>query len=209
MSASTLSHAGPPLAGRLRPKLSTILLVLLGSMSTWCDAGRAAQSGPGTAPTAWGAAPFVQLAAAELHKPAGKTSARPKVDPRQQRINELTEENRSLKAQISALSVNRGSSGESIPELEARIQELRNELMTIRQSAANALQIQAERDHLHESVVRLERELETVKRAKVSLEADSRQSWFLVGAGVMLGGIVLGLILPHLSWRKRSSWDTF
>ncbi|WP_236102420.1 TIGR04211 family SH3 domain-containing protein [Methylotetracoccus oryzae] len=178
-------------------------------MSLWCDAGRAAQSGPGTAPTPWEPAPFIQLAAADSHKPAGKTTARPKVDPRQQRINELTEENRSLKTQISALSVNRGSSGESIPELEARLQELRNELMTIRQSAANALQIQAERDHLHESVVRLERELETVKRAKVSLEADSRQSWFLVGAGVMLGGIVLGLILPHLSWRKRSSWDTF
>ena len=209
MSASTLSHAGPPLAGRLRPNLSSICFVLLGFMSLWCDAGRAAQSGPGTAPTPWEPAPFIQLAAADPHKPAGKTTARPKVDPRQQRINELTEENRSLKAQISALSVNRGSSGESIPELEARIQELRNELMTIRQSAANALQIQAERDHLHESVVRLERELETVKRAKVSLEADSRQSWFLVGAGVMLGGIVLGLILPHLSWRKRSSWDTF
>jgi SH3 domain protein len=131
------------------------------------------------------------------------------VEPRQQRINDLTDENRLLKGQVAALSVNRGSSGETIPELEAKIQELRNELMTIRQSSANALQIQAERDHLHESVVRLERELETVKRAKVSLEADSRQSWFLVGGGVMLGGIALGLILPHLSWRKRSSWDTF
>jgi len=127
---------------------------------------------------------------------------------RQQRINELTDENRALKAQIAALSVNRSSSGETLPELEARAQTLGTELAAIRQSSANALQIQAERDHLHESVVKLQRELESVKRAKHSLEADSRQGWFLVGAGVLAGGLILGLIIPRLSWRKRSSWDT-
>ena len=153
--------------------------------------------------------PVLQLAAAEAQKAARKPASKPKISPRQQRINELTEENRALKEQVAALSVNRSSSGKTLPELEAEVHALTNELMTIRQSAANALQIQAERDHLHETVVKLERELETTKRAKHALQADARQSWFLVGAGVLLGGIALGLVLPRLSWRKRTSWDTF
>jgi SH3 domain protein len=122
----------------------------------------------------------------------------------------LSEENRTLKADLAALNAaSRGNTGATIQELETQVQQLGTELMAIRQTSANALQIQAERDHLHESVIRLERELEAVKRAKQSLEADARQNWFLIGAGVLLGGLVLGLIIPQLSWRRRSNWESF
>jgi SH3 domain protein len=31
----------------------------------------------------------------------------------------------------------------------------------------------------------------------------------MVGAGVVLIGILAGLIIPRIRWRKKSSWDTF
>jgi SH3 domain protein len=41
------------------------------------------------------------------------------------------------------------------------------------------------------------------------LKNSAVQRWFLIGAGVLLGGIVLGLILPHLRMRKRKdSWGS-
>jgi SH3 domain protein len=140
-----------------------------------------------------------------------RTVTRPhKGNALQARIDALSEENRALKADLASLNAaSKGSTGATVQELERQVQQLGTELMAIRQTSANALQIQAERDHLHESVIRLERELEAMKRAKQSLDADSRQNWFLIGAGVLLGGLVLGLIIPQLSWRRRSNWDSF
>jgi SH3 domain protein len=143
------------------------------------------------------------------HRSAQSKTSRPQTESTQARLNRVTEENRALKAELATLTANQHRSGPTAEELAARVQELNTELMAIRQTAANALRVQAERDHLHESVIKLERELESVKRGKQSLEADSRQDWFLVGAGVLLAGLILGMIIPQLGWRKRSHWDSF
>jgi SH3 domain protein len=87
--------------------------------------------------------------------------------------------------------------------------EMNTELIAIRQASANALQIQAERDQLQEKVINLERELEMTRREKQALDDSNKQDWFLIGAGVLSGGILLGLLLPRLSLRKRSSWNSF
>ncbi len=143
------------------------------------------------------------------NRSAQSKTSRPQAESTQARLNRVTEENRALKAELATLIESRRKSGPTPEELAAKVRELNTELMAIRQTSANALQVQAERDHLHESVIKLERELESVKRSKQSLEADSRQDWFLVGAGVLLAGLILGMIIPHLGWRKRSSWDSF
>jgi hypothetical protein len=97
----------------------------------------------------------------------------------------------------------------SAEELNAELQHLNSELISIRQASANALQIQAERDELQQNVINLERELESTKREKQALDEDQRQRWFFIGAVVLAAGLLLGLILPRLTWRKRSSWDSF
>lgn len=97
----------------------------------------------------------------------------------------------------------------SAEELNAEVQRLNSELISIRQASANALQIQAERDELQQNVIHLERELESTKREKQALDEDQRQRWFFIGAVVLTAGLLLGLILPRLTWRKRSSWDSF
>jgi SH3 domain protein len=52
--------------------------------------------------------------------------------------------------------------------------------------------------------------MQTVSHEKQTLEESTSQDWFLIGAGVLLGGIILGLILPRISWRRKtSSWDSF
>jgi len=122
---------------------------------------------------------------------------------------ELTETNKSLKAELTALQSGKQASDKSAQESSEETARLNTELIAIRQASANAIQIQAERDQLQEAVINLQRDLEGLKRSKQAQEADIRQNWFLIGAGVLFGGMLLGLILPRLSWRKRSSWDSF
>ena len=39
-----------------------------------------------------------------------------------------------------------------------------------------------------------------------ALGGRSSQNWFIVGAGVLFGGIVIGLIAPSLRRKRRSDW---
>ena len=56
----------------------------------------------------------------------------------------------------------------------------------------------------------VERELQQIKREKQALEDSTKQDWFLYGGMLSFIGIFLGLLLPKLSWqRKTSNWDTF
>ena len=68
-----------------------------------------------------------------------------------------------------------------------------------------------QRDQLQELVISNERELQQLKRENQALADSSNQNWFLYGGGLSLFGVLLGFILPKLSWRRRSSgWgDSF
>lgn len=87
---------------------------------------------------------------------------------------------------------------------------LSNELNDLRQTAANAVQLKHQRDQLQERVISVERELKQVKRENQTLEDSTNQDWFLYGGMLSLFGVILGFILPKLSWRRKTSnWDTF
>lgn len=118
-------------------------------------------------------------------------------------------ESRSLQAQLADLQEQKSAAEKRAEILGTDLRRLQAELSAIRQASANTLQIQAERDDLQEQLIRLKRELETTRRAKQGLEEDDRQTWFLTGAGVLLAGIAGGVIIPRLSWRRRSGWDTY
>ena len=135
--------------------------------------------------------------------------ARIQMEENARKVETLEAENRSLKTDIATLRTGKDTAEKTSQDLNTETDRLNSEIISIRQASANALQIQAERDQLQEKVINLERELESTRREKQALDDSIKQDWFLIGAGVLFGGIALGLILPRLSWRKHSSWDSF
>jgi SH3 domain protein len=115
------------------------------------------------------------------------------------KLESLQEENKALKvAQASG------------QQLGQERDKLSTELAELQQTAANAIQIKQQRDQLQERVVSVERELQQLKRENQALTESSNQDWFLYGGGLALFGVLLGFILPKISWRRRSGgWDTF
>lgn len=136
--------------------------------------------------------------------------ARAQIETATHNLETLQQENQQTKEELSVLKANQQ---ETLVESEQLIKEknrLIQELSLIRQASSNAVQIMEERDQLQERVINLERDLQNIKRENQTLEDSTKQDWFLVGAGVLFGGIFLGLILPKLSWkRKTRSWDSF
>jgi len=114
----------------------------------------------------------------------------------------LSAELDSVREQYNALETEHAHALESKAMLE-------QELAGIRQTAANAINIANERTDLRKQVAELSRHLADLEQENRELTNDQAQDWFLVGGGVLAGGLLLGLILPNLRIRRRkTSWDT-
>jgi len=112
-------------------------------------------------------------------------------------------------AQPTPTTVIQEAPPKSAQELQAEVSHLQTELIAIRQASSNILRIQAERDQLQESVIALRKELESALRDKSALNDDQKQSWFVIGSLVLFVGILVGVILPRLSVRRRNQWGSF
>lgn len=83
---------------------------------------------------------------------------------------------------------------------------LSTELDEIRKTASDTLSINEENKSLKEAISNLIREKDSIERENIALKDNTEQQWFIRGAGVILAGIVIGLIIPKIRWRRRRGW---
>jgi len=136
-------------------------------------------------------------------------SARDRLTKAQQRLQELQAEPDALSSRLSKLQGEHQQLQQKYGTLKASKEKLDKELESIRRTASNAIRISNERNELRKMVAKLTREVADLKQENRELSNDSNQKWFLIGAAIIILGIILGLILPHLRFQKRkSSWGS-
>lgn len=52
----------------------------------------------------------------------------------------------------------------------------------------------------------LRQQLEAAESARLQQRSREQRRWFITGAAVLLAGLLLGLLLARLRWRRRSRW---
>ncbi len=85
-------------------------------------------------------------------------------------------------------------------------QRLSQELADLKRTSASAIAINQENQGLKKDLARLEGRLRTAEAQVHELQEASNRTWFMTGAGVLLGGMILGLIIPKIRWQRRRSW---
>ena len=99
------------------------------------------------------------------------------------------------------------SANQSLQQNLFQNKTLTEELTDIRQKASNALMIERERNELKATLEITERKFKKVSQRNEILEQSDRNVLFMLGAGTIVFGLFLGLILPRLGAKKRSgSW---
>jgi len=94
-------------------------------------------------------------------------------------------------------------------ELEAAKQRLEQELAEIRRASADVIRIDTERKDLRVQVVNLLRQVEELKQENLDLDNQRKQSWFMIGAGVVLASFFLGWLLPNIRiGRRKRDWHS-
>lgn len=93
--------------------------------------------------------------------------------------------------------------------LEQEKERLEEELAAIKYASINLVAITQERSNLRKRVAGLTGQVADLQQKNRDLKNETNQRWFLIGAGVVTGAILIGLVLPHLRFRRRKSdWGT-
>ena len=129
-----------------------------------------------------------RLAAAERNL----TTARERVTALEGQTRELERDLAATRAELEQTKANHGT--------------VSRELADIRTASANVVKLRDDNSSLQQRLVQRDLEVEQLTADNARLAARSSQNWFVVGAAVLLGGIVIGLIAPTLRRRRRSDW---
>ena len=135
--------------------------------------------------------------------------ARDRLAAMQARLAELQRAPNQLAAQLAELRSAHDELEADHEALEGEKERLEEELASIRHASANVVRITQERSELRKNLANLTREVADLQQENRDLKNETTQRWFLIGAGVVTGGVIIGLVLPHLRFRRRkSSWGS-
>lgn len=120
----------------------------------------------------------------------------------------LREEQGRLETELAAVRSENTDLRSQLAEMESRYRQASRELGEIRAAASDVLAVNESNKALSQKITDVEQELDAMRADTDALRKDSTRRWFMTGAGVAFGGLLLGLLIPRLRGRKRSSWGS-
>jgi len=113
---------------------------------------------------------------------------------------------RDLTSQLETLGQTTEEIEQSRSGLATDKKVLQTELAQIKQAAADTLAIKERNQSLNEQLATLTTDLDAANQRNRALKERSERDWFIAGAGVLLGGMIIGLIVPKIRWKRRRGW---
>jgi len=136
-------------------------------------------------------------------------SSRNRLAASEQKAANLELEIAQYKTEIEALSSQNNDTGSQNLTLTETSQRLSKELDDLRRTASNAMALDTENHLLKEQLQETDHQTQLLIIENSGLKDNNAKTWFLVGAAVLIAGLLLGLIIPRLRFQKKSSWGSF
>lgn len=134
-------------------------------------------------------------------------SAREQLSQAQSKVSQLQQQNQTLKKKLGSLQSDKSTLSAKRSNLEAQNSQLKQRLSSISNEASHAIQISHANQQLKAKVASLQSDRSRLQSQNNALRSQHRG--MEVGAFILLLGIVLGLIIPRLRFKRRSAWDRY
>jgi SH3 domain protein len=125
------------------------------------------------------------------------------------RLNKSEAQTAELKKEISELKRERQKAQNQVTELQSSGSSVQQQLDRVTKLSAGTIQVDDQNRQLKKRLVESDQQMELLEAENKRLGSRSNREWFLVGGAVLMLGLLLGLILPRISWKKKSSWSDF
>ena len=136
-------------------------------------------------------------------------SAREQLVTLSQQLTDATSDSSSMGSQLSSIRGEYEQATRQIRQLEQEKASLQSTLDEITQKAANTLAIDQQNQNLQQQLTDSEIKVSMLEQENDSLSGQSSRKWFIAGALVLIGGVLVGLILPRMKFQRRSGYDSF
>jgi len=120
----------------------------------------------------------------------------------------LREEQGRLETELEGVRNENQNLRTQLSDMEERYRQASRELAEIRRAAADVLAVNENNKQLSQQIIDVRQELDAKNAEAEMMRRNTTRSWFMTGAGVAFGGLLLGLLIPRLRWRKNSSWGS-
>ena len=132
--------------------------------------------------------------------------AREKLEKAQAQLAKTRAALKKIKDSYATLSKEHKDLSQNQATLSTDKKQLDSELARLNEVAKKPILLDKQNRELQQKNVTLEKDLQRLNQENHSLKDRSQREWFIAGALVLFGGIILGLIIPKLRRRKSSSW---
>ena len=136
-------------------------------------------------------------------------SAREQLERLTQQLTSASAEGASMTSQLSAIRGQYETATRTISQLEQDKAGLQAQLDDITRKAANTLAIDEQNQRLQQQLTDAEIRISLLEQENEQLTGQTNRNWFITGALVLFGGVLLGLVLPRLKFQRRSRYDRF
>ena len=122
------------------------------------------------------------------------------------RLEKADTRRREIEQQLATLKQERDQLQRELASTQQSGDGLQRELSEIRELSANAIELDGQNQRLRKRLLEQEQAIGELQGNNQRLASRSNREWFVVGAGVLIVGMLVGLILPRIRWRRKSSW---
>ncbi len=124
-----------------------------------------------------------------------------------QKYDNLSEQYQTLKEQLTSTKGTKEAIGSELATTKANNMQLSTELEDIKRISAEAINLHSQHQELVHDYQMAQTELDVLKADNQRLKSDNRSRFMLSGAGAVLLGVLIALIVPRFQRRKRfSEW---
>ena len=138
----------------------------------------------------------------------GEPAARSQLASLEERVATLRDQSGDRGRALDDLRTANANATQRVQQLESDNNRLSTELSELQQKAASVLAIDRENMQLRTSLTETEIQLQSLQQDNADLRSQKTLYGFVVGAAVLLLGIILGLVLPGLRRRKRGGYGS-
>ncbi|MBV1905098.1 MAG: TIGR04211 family SH3 domain-containing protein [Pseudomonadales bacterium] len=131
--------------------------------------------------------------------------AREKLRQAQANVASTNKKMRELREQFGQVTANHSDSQSQNRNLNNEVNALETQLSEIKRVSAGAIALDNENRKLTTLNERLRSEVESLIQEKNLIQDNIQQKWLLIGAGLVLGGLFLGMIIKARP--RRSGWS--